>query len=177
MPRKKSQKKERTPEQVQAARERMAKARAAKSEAPKMAEAPQTVQELLAENERLKAEIARQTLSSMQVMAEEEPHVPKKFLDDEDWHYFLCIKSKSDEEDEEAEKCSRDPDKGGYSVAPGGRISARKVWLRIPQALYQSRKQKGVDEAKAKWQRPQGQDVRDGLIAQKEQREQYVGAA
>lgn len=165
-----------TDEQKAAARERLAKARAArgkKSDAPQE-KAPPVVAQLAAENARLKALLEEK---GMTVEKEELPFTPDRFKDDEEWHYFLCIKSKSDEEDEEAEKCSRDPNKGGYSVAPDGRISARKVWLRIPQALFKSRKQAAADEAKARWQRPEGQDVRDtGLKATREQREQYVGA-
>lgn len=133
------------------------------------------LERLRAENERLKATVAQQTLG-MTVLKEDEPTTPAKFKDDDDWHYYLCIKSKADEEDEEAEKCSRDPEKGGYEMAPNGRISARKVWLRIPQRLFQARKQKAIDEARGRWQRPPDQDVRDGLIQRREQTEQYVTA-
>lgn len=134
-----------------------------------------TLEQVMAENERLKATIAQQTLG-MTVAKEEEPLTPAKFLDNEQWHYYLCIKSKADEEDEEAEKCSKDPLRGGYEVAPGGRLSARKVWLRIPQALFKSRKQGAVDEARSRWLRPEGQDVRDGLIQKRDQQEQFVKA-
>lgn len=123
-----------------------------------------TREELEQENEQL-----RKALSSMTVAKEELPPTPKQFLDDDEWHYYLCIQSKADEEDELADKCSNDPLRGGYTIAPGGRISARKTWLRIPQALFKSRKQAGIDEAKTRWQRPQGQDVRDvGLVQQHE---------
>lgn len=162
-----------TEEQKAAARERLAKAREARGTTPKRVQDP-AVAQLAAENARLKALLEDK---GMTVEKEELPFTPDRFKDDEDWHYYLCIKSKSDEEDEEAEKCSRDPQKGGYSVAPDGRISNRKVWLRIPQALFKSRKQAAADEARARWQRPEGQDVRDSdLVARREQREQYVGA-
>lgn len=130
----------------------------------------QDVEAILAENARLKAEIARQTLG-MTVQREEIPDVPPQFLDDEEWHFYLCIKSKSDEEDEEAEKCSRDPEKGGYEVAPNGRISSRKVWLRIRQELFQQRKRGQEAETRRRWERPESQDVRDGLIQTRETRE------
>ena len=166
-------------EKRQAARERLALARAQKgkhkSQSIEQGETPPVAVTAnpSAMPREMTPEEAEAWQFAMSVEREDSPHA--KYQDDEHWHYFLAINGQDEDAYEIETRCSRDANLGGYLLVE--QISPRKAWLKLPMPLYNKRVQAGIDEAKRRWQRPEGQDVRDmNLIQKKESSERYVGA-